>query len=148
MQEIINIISVALPLVFLYFLMTFCIRTVRHPKRIITESNGMKKISTNPSIFGGSSQKQYYYDDEYLYEVKNDVTYKIAFSEIIQIKPGYTKINNRRNWLVSYHKNGVSKQVEFFHNLTLFNHNFSGFLLAVKQANPDADVKTLSFFNL
>ncbi|MEX5410189.1 hypothetical protein [Atlantibacter hermannii] len=148
MREIMNILSVALPMMALFILFRLFFRAVRQPKRIISESNGMKKISGNPSIFRGASQKVYYYDSKYLYEVKNDVTSKIPLSEIIQIKPGYTQINNRRNWLVSYLKHGEKKHVEFFNNLTIFNHNFSGFLSAVKQANPEAEIKALTFFNL
>ena len=143
-----NIISVALPMIVLFILIRLFFRAVRRPKRIISENNGMRKISANPSIFRGSSQKEYYYDSEYLYEIKNDITCKIPLGEIIQIKPGFTTINNRRNWLVSYLRYGEKKQVEFFNNLTLYNHNFSGFLSAVKQANPEAEIKALTFFNL
>ncbi len=148
MREIMNILSAALPLMVLFILIRLFFRAVRHPKRIITEKNGLKKISTNPSIFRGASHKDYYYDSEYLYEVNNDLTRKIPLGEIIQIKPGFTKINNRQNWLVSYLNHGEKKHVEFFNNLTIFNHNFSGFLSAVKQANPQAEIKSLSFFNL
>ena len=148
MREIMNIISVALPMIVLFILIRLFFRAVRRPKRIISENNGMRKISANPSIFRGSSQKEYYYDSEYLYEIKNDITCKIPLGEIIQIKPGFTTINNRRNWLVSYLRYGEKKQVEFFNNLTLYNHNFSGFLSAVKQANPEAEIKALTFFNL
>jgi len=148
MQEIMNILSVALPMMVLFILIRLFFRAVRHPKRLISESNGLKKISANPSIFRGASQKDYYYDSDYLYEINNDITRKIPLGEIIQIKPGFTKINNRQNWLVSYLNHGEKKHVEFFNNLTIFNHNFSGFLSAVEQANPQAEIKALSFFNL
>ena len=36
-------------------------------------------------------------------------------------------VNNRRIWSVSYVENGREKQVQFYPNVTMFNHNFSAF---------------------
>lgn len=149
MREIFTVLVAILPLVLFFIMIRAVFRWIRHPKRLIAEKNGMKKISSNPSIFGGSLYKEhYYYDDQYLYKIKDDMTEKIMLSEIINIKPGFTKVNNRRKWSVTYLRNGSEKEVHFFHNLTLFNHNFSGFLAAVKHANPAAQVKEISFLNV
>ncbi|EOC1287749.1 hypothetical protein ACI09O_001841 [Cronobacter muytjensii] len=108
----------------------------------------MIKISCNPSIFARFAKKEaYFYDSEYLYQVKNGITVKVNFSDILQIKPGFTTLNNRRKWSVIYLNHGQKKEFQFYHNITFFNHNFAVFLLAVKEANPAADVKALSAFN-
>ena len=57
MHESLKIISVALPLIALFILSGFFVRRIRQAKRIITDRNGMKKISANPSIFGGNAGK-------------------------------------------------------------------------------------------
>jgi len=148
MREILNFLLMVIPIIVLLLLIRFFSRTLRHPKRIVAESNGMRKISTNPSFFSRSAQQQYFYDSHYLYEVKNDITHKIQLADIVKIKPGLTKVNNRRKWAVIYLKDGKQKQVEFYHNVTFFNHNFADFLAAVKRVNPEAEIKSLSFFNL
>ncbi|CCJ72295.1 hypothetical protein BN137_1660 [Cronobacter condimenti 1330] len=79
-----------------------------------------------------------------LYKIKGNSTVTIDFSDIIEIKPGFTKISNRRSVVVVYLLYGQKKEVYFYPNLTFFNHNFAQFLIEVKQANPDADVKSLS----
>lgn len=149
MREIMNFLWAVLPMIVFITLMIWFFRRLRHPKKIISESDGMRKISSSPSIFGGSlSDAHYYYDDQFFYEIKNNVTRKTPLVEIIRIKPGYTKINNRRNWCVTSLSNGLKKEVNFFNNLTLFNHNFAGFLQAVKRANPGAEVTELSAFGI
>ena len=136
-------------MILFFILMKWFFNTLRYPKLTNSETDGMKKISCNPSLFSRSSyQADYYYDSYYLYEIKDNITNKIHLPEIIEIRPGYTKINNRRNWSVTYCKNGQKRKVQFFHNLTLFNHNFAVFLAIVKKANPEAKVKNLSFFTL
>ncbi|EOZ1473438.1 MULTISPECIES: hypothetical protein [Enterobacter] len=70
MHESLKIISVALPLIALFILLSFFVRRIRQAKRIISDCNGMKKISANPSIFGGNAGKTWFYDDLFLYEVK------------------------------------------------------------------------------
>lgn len=109
----------------------------------------LKKISANPSIFGGNAGKTWFYDDQFLYEVKNNTTtHKIALANIIKIEPGSTEINGRRPWSVIYRDGANEKQVQFYNNLTLWNRNFTTFLAAVKSANPEAVIKERLFFNL
>lgn len=148
MREIYCALLGTLPIVLFFILMKLFFNTLRHPKLTTSEKGKLKKISCNPSIFSKTSYQEYYYDDCHLYEIKDNVTNKIHLSKIIEIRPGYTKINNRRNWSVTYRKNGLERQVKFFHNLSFFNHDFAGFLATVKQANSEAKVKKLSFFTL
>lgn len=148
MQETVNFLLITLPIIVLFILVNSFSRILRHPKRIIPEDNGRKKISCNPAYFGGSSHKNYYYDDNFLYEVDKRTTCEIDLAKITQIKPGYTKVNNRRKWTITYIKEGEKKQVQFYPNLTVFNHNFADFLTTVKQINPDADIKNVSLFNM
>ncbi|CBA31903.1 unknown protein [Cronobacter turicensis z3032] len=109
----------------------------------------MKQISYNPSLFGwGLTKERYFFDKHSLYRIKGDNTEEINLSDIVSVKPGYTTVNNRRNWVVIYNNNGMKKEARFFHNITLLNHNFAQFLVAVKQANPEADVKEISLFNV
>ena len=70
MYESLKMISVALPLIALFILLRFVVRRIRQAKRLISDHNGMKKISANPSIFGGNAGKTWFYDDLFLYEVK------------------------------------------------------------------------------
>lgn len=148
MQEAINVVLIVLPIILIFIILKTFFRATRHPHRLIVENSGMKKISANPSWFGGSNRSEYYYDRDFLYEIKHGITYQIPMSDIIQIKPGFTKINNRQNWLITYRKEGQKKQVEFYNNLTFFNHNFPDFLATVKQVNPEAEIKNISFFNM
>lgn len=149
MQQIVNVLLGLLPLVVMCLLLRLFLRKLRNPKPAFSASNEMKQISYNPSLFGWSLTKERFcFDKHYLYRIKGDTTEEINLSEIISVKPGYTEINNRRNWVVVYSKNGLQKEARFFHNTTLFNHNFALFLVAVKQANPEADVKEISFFNV
>ena len=148
MHESIKIISVALPLIALFILLSFFVRRIRQAKRIISDRNKMKKISASPSIFGGNAGKTWFYDDQFLYEVKNNATRKIALATIIIIGPGNIEINSRRVWIVIYRDGANEKQVQFYNNLTLWNHNFTAFLTAIKRANPDAVVKERAILNL
>ena len=148
MHESLKILSVALPLIAFFILLSFFVRRIRQAKRIISDPNGMKKISANPSLFGGNAGKTWFYDDQFLYEVKNNATRKIALADIIKIGPGNTEINSRRAWIVIYRDGANEKRVQFYNNLTLWNHNFTAFLAAVKTANPDAVVKERAILNL
>ena len=148
MYESLKMISVALPLIALFILLRFVVRRIRQAKRLISDHNGMKKISANPLIFGGNAGKTWFYDDQFLYEVKNNATRKIALATIIKIGPGNTEINSRRVWSVIYRDGANEKQVQFYNNLTLWNHNFTAFLAAIKRANPDAVVKERAILNL
>lgn len=148
MRESINVLFVVLSFMALIMLIRFFVRRIRHPTRIVADSRGMKKISTHPVWFGGSSGKTYFYDEQYLYEVIKSSTRKIELATIIKIKPGSIVINNRRIWSVSYLEGTREKQVQFYNNLTVFNQNFAAFLEAVKRVNPEADIKAVSLFNL
>ncbi|HIE5561632.1 hypothetical protein [Enterobacter kobei] len=148
MYESLKMISVALPLIALFILLRFVVRRIRQAKRLISNHNGMKKISANPSIFGGNASKTWFYDDQFLYEVKNNATRKIALATIIKIGPGNIEINSRRVWIVIYRDGANEKQAQFYNNLTLWNHNFTAFLTAIKSANPDAVVKERAILNL
>ncbi|HBC0018644.1 TPA: hypothetical protein JG864_000160 [Enterobacter hormaechei subsp. steigerwaltii] len=148
MRESINVLFVVLSFVALIMLIRFFVRRIRHPTRIVADSRGMKKISTHPVWFGGSSGKTYFYDEQYLYEVIKSSTRKIELATIIKIKLGSIVINNRRIWSVTYLEGTREKQVQFYNNLTVFNQNFAAFLEAVKRVNPEADIKAVSLFNL
>ena len=148
MRESINVLFVVLSFVALIMLIRFFVRRIRHPTRIVADSRGMKKISTHPVWFGGSSGKTYFYDEQYLYEVIKSSTRKIELATIIKIKPGSIVINNRLICSVTYLEGTREKQVQFYNNLTVFNQNFAAFLEAVKRVNPEADIKAVSLFNL
>ncbi|KMK16189.1 hypothetical protein ABW06_02390 [Pluralibacter gergoviae] len=148
MREMLNILLTVLPLILLLISIECLRRNMRYPRRIVTEKNGMKKISSNPSFFKRAVHEEYYYDGDFLYEIKNGVTYTIPLSTIIQIKPTSIKVNNRRKWSVLYLQAGIKREVEFFNNLTLFNHNFVAFVQAVQRINPDAMVKKPSLLNI
>ncbi|WP_312927019.1 hypothetical protein [Pseudescherichia sp.] len=148
MREVINILLVILPVIVLFMLIRFFSDMLRHPTRIVAENNGKKKISTNPSYLKKSAYTEYYYDNSYLYEVTDSMTNEIELNKIIKIKPTFTKVNNRRKWSIIYLKAGQEKEVQFYHNLTFANQNFADFLITVKRANPDAEVKKLSFLNI
>ncbi|WP_075192654.1 hypothetical protein [Cronobacter muytjensii] len=148
MKDVLGFSTVLLLPVIFIFLGRWFLNWMRQAKNIVPADNGMMKISCNPSIFARFAKKEaYFYDSEYLYQVKNGITAKVHFSDILQIKPGFTTLNNRRKWSVIYLNHGQKKEFQFYHNITFFNHNFAGFLLAVKEANPAADVKALSAFN-
>lgn len=148
MRESINILFMVLSFAALIMLMRFFVRRIRHPTRIVADGRGMKKISTHPFWFGGSSAKTYFFDEQYLYEARKSGTHKIELAAIVKIKPGSIVVNNRRIWSVSYLEGTGEKQVQFYNNLTVFNQNFVAFLEAVKRVNPEADIKTVSLFNL
>lgn len=149
MQQIFAFFMLIVPVALFWRLMRSFYKSLRHPKKIITESNGLKKISTPPSFFGlFASRTLYYYDDAFFYQIKETVKLKVPLAKIVQVKPGYMKVNNRRNWVVTWQSDGTEKQVSFYHNVTLFNHNFAAFLRAVKEANPQAEVKEISSYSL
>ncbi|ELY4677626.1 hypothetical protein SM017_004141 [Cronobacter turicensis] len=149
MQQIMNVLLSLLPLIVICILLRLFPRNLRNPKPALSDSNEMKQISYNPSLFGwGLTKERYFFDKRSLYRIKGDNTEEINLSDIVSVKPGYTTVNNRRNWVVIYNNNSMKKEARFFHNITLLNHNFAQFLVAVKQANPEADVKEISLFNV
>ncbi|MDV5357524.1 hypothetical protein [Kosakonia sp. SMBL-WEM22] len=151
MKEALIILLGLIPVVLFVTLMRYFYRSLRHPKKIVTESNGLRKISTPPSLFGlFASRTLYYYDEQFFYQIKQKekVTLKVPLAKIVRVKPGYTMVNNRRSWVVTWQSDGGEKQVSFYHNITLFNHNFAVFLHAIKEANPQAEIKELTSFTL
>lgn len=132
MREAISVLLMALPVIGLYLVIRNGVRSFRQPKRIVSDAQGKKKISTNPWFFDCFSRKVYFYDERYFYEIQKDRTTQVELARIVNIKPGSTMVNNRRIWSVSYVENGREKQVQFYPNVTMFNHNFSAFLIAVK----------------
>ncbi|MDK1226953.1 hypothetical protein [Cronobacter turicensis] len=149
MQQIMNVLLSLLPLIVICILLRLFLRNLRNPKPALSDSNEMKQISYNPSLFGwGLTKERYFFDKRSLYRINGDNTEEINLSDIVSVKPGYTTVNNRRNWVVIYNNNSMKKEARFFHNITLLNHNFAQFLVAVKQANPEADVKEISLFNV
>lgn len=149
MREVLSVLVGLIPFILLLTLMRYFYRSLRHPKKIITESNGLRKISTPPSLFGlFASRTLYYYDDAFFYQIKETVKLKVPLAKIVRVKPGYMRVNNRRNWVVTWQSDGAEKQVSFYHNITLFNHNFADFLRAVKEANTQAEVKEISSSSL
>lgn len=149
MHELWKIVLVTLPLMAFIILIGWFLHRLRHPKLSGAEQGGMKKISGNPTYFLSALFKdQYYFDSEYFYEIKNNVTFKIPLSAIISVRPGHTQVNNRRNWRVTFRHETGERSVQFYSNPTFFNQNFAEFLAVVKRENPHADVKDLSFFNL
>lgn len=115
MQQIVNILLGLLPLVVMCLLLWLFLRKLRNPKPAFSASNEMKQISYNSSLFGWSLTKERFcFDKHCLYRIKGDTTDEINLSEIISVKPGYTEVNNRRNWVVVYSKNGQQKEARFF----------------------------------
>ena len=143
-----NIILTVLPLILLLILIECLRRNTRYPRRTVAETNGLKKISSSPSLFKRAGHWEYYYDGDCLYQFKGGVTFTIPLSAITQIKPTSITVNNRRKWSVSYLQDGIKKEVQFFHNLTLFNHNFVAFVQTVQRINPEAMIKKPSLFNI
>jgi len=116
-------------------------------------NQGMRKISTTTKTFrpgkgGQLLPTDYYFDEEYFYEIQLDVKKSVPLSAITKIERDNIKVNNRSFWIVTYMTDGQMKQARFRHNYTLFNTDFADFLEAVKRANPAASVRELTAFSL
>lgn len=114
---------------------------------------GLRRISQTTKTFrpgkgGQLLPTNYYFDEEYLYEIQGDVKISVPLPTITNVERDSIKVNNRSFWIVTYIVNGQTKQVRFRHNYTLFNKAFADFLDAVKRANPEARVRELSAFSL
>jgi len=113
----------------------------------------MKKISANTPILKklGMNTEDYYYDCDFLYQQREGETLcKVPLKNIIRIKVSGTEVSNRRVWLVRYVTGSYSTEREFrvLNNYTLFNREFVGFLAAVKEANPAAEVQEMTLARL
>lgn len=119
-----------------------------------TQANqGIRKISTTTKTFrpgkgGQLLPTDYYFDEEYFYEIQSDVKKSVPLSAITKVERDTMKVNNRSFWIVTYVVEGQTKQARFRHNYTLFNTAFADFLDAVKRASPDASVRKLSILSL
>lgn len=51
MREAISVLLMALPVIGLYLVIRNGVRSFRQPKRIVSDAQGKKKISTNPWFF-------------------------------------------------------------------------------------------------
>ncbi|MEC5319712.1 hypothetical protein VSX61_12330 [Brenneria populi subsp. brevivirga] len=146
MQEVYSLLLHILSPILLILLIRRIFYRLRDKKESADANDGaMKKISVNSfflRLFGASRE------DYYFYQVREGKNHKIPFSDIISVKPKAIKINNRSVWAVRYLVHGLEKEIAFVHNLSFFNRNFSGFLSAVKSANPDADIKDLTLLTL
>lgn len=119
-----------------------------------TQANqGIRKISTTTKTFrpgkgGQLLPTDYYFDEEYFYEIQADVKKSVPLRAITKVERDTIKVNNRSFWIVTYVVEGQTKQARFRHNYTLFNTAFADFLDAVKRASPDASVRKLSILSL
>ena len=119
-----------------------------------TQANqGIRKISTTTKTFrpgkgGQLLPTDYYFDEEYFYEIQADVKKSVPLRAITKVERDTIKVNNRSFWIVTYVVEGQTKQARFRHNYTLFNTAFADFLDAVKRASPDASVDKLSILSL
>jgi hypothetical protein len=130
---------------------TYVSKMATSAKRHASKS-GMRKISTTTKTFrpgkgGQLLPTDYYFDEEYFYEIQLDVKKSVPLSAITKVERDTIKVNNRSFWIVTYVVEGQTKQARFRHNYTLFNTAFADFLDAVKRANPEACVRELSAFS-
>lgn len=105
----------------------------------------IKRISAKAPILRIFSvcRVDYYYDEEFLYQMKNtEIINKVPLKNIVKIKKTTTKLNNRWVWAVRYATGTYQgeKEFRFLNNVTLVNRDFLGFLDAVKAANPAAEL--------
>ena len=119
-----------------------------------TQANqGLRKISLTTKTFrpgkgGQLLPTDYYFDEDYFYEIQLDVKKSVPLRAITKVERDTIKVNNRSFWIVTYVVEGQTKQARFRHNYTLFNTAFADFLDAVKRASPDASVDKLSILSL
>lgn len=95
--------------------------------------------------------EDYYYDSDFLYQQREGETLcKVPLENIIRIKVSGTEVSNRRVWRVRYVSGPYKTEREFsvLNNYTLFNRDFAGFLAAVREANPAAEVQEMTFGRL
>ena len=86
MREAISVLLMALPVIGLYLVIRNGVRSFRQPKRIVSDAQGKKKISTNPWFFDCFSRKVYFYDDRYFYEIQKDRTTQVELARIVNIQ--------------------------------------------------------------
>ncbi|RDT53769.1 hypothetical protein DXF93_15785 [Escherichia coli] len=147
-----NFIQAILPLLALIGL-AFVFPKWRRRQNDTQANQGIRKISTTTKTFrpgkgGQLLPTDYYFDEEYFYEIQADVKKSVPLRAITKVERDTIKVNNRSFWIVTYVVEGQTKQARFRHNYTLFNTAFADFLDAVKRASPDASVRKLSILSL
>ena len=105
----------------------------------------IKRISAKAPILRIFSvcRVDYYYDEEFLYQMnKKEIINKVPLKNVVKIKKTTTKLNDSWVWAVRYATGTYQgeKEFRFLNNVTLFNHDFLGFVEAVKAANPAAEI--------
>ncbi|MCX8959586.1 hypothetical protein EHW64_20610 [Erwinia psidii] len=113
----------------------------------------VRKISANTPILRklGMNLEDYFFDDLFLYQIRNGETInKVPLEKIISIKLTGTVIANRRVWLVVCHSEPDRTESAFriVNNYTVFNRDFAAFLDRVRTANPSARVQKITFFRI
>ncbi|WP_158149598.1 hypothetical protein [Pantoea agglomerans] len=153
MHQIFSFIISLLSLVFIILLIWSFFRPLPFKKGPSPSPREMKKISANTPILKklGMNTEDYYYDSDFLYQQRDGETLcKVPLENIIRIKVSGTEVSSRRVWLVRYVTGSYSTEREFrvLNNYTLFNRDFAGFLAAVKEANPAAEVQEMTLGRL
>jgi hypothetical protein len=153
MHQIFSFIISLLSLVFIILLIWSFFRPLPLKKWPSPSPREMKKISANTPILKklGMNTEDYYYDSDFLYQQRDGETLcKVPLENIIRIKVSGTEVSSRRVWLVRYVTGSYSTEREFrvLNNYTLFNRDFAGFLAAVKEANPAAEVQEMTLGRL
>lgn len=108
-----------------------------------------KKISMHPLLGCLILQNNdYYFDNQYLYEIAKGRITKVELTKIIEINKDTISISNRRVWYIKCELDDEIRIFRFLHNYTLWNNNFVVFLGAVKRCNPQAKVLTFSLLSM
>ncbi|MGC0942473.1 hypothetical protein WKH32_21440 [Pantoea agglomerans] len=153
MHQIFSFIVSLLPLALIILFIWYCFRPLPLKKGLPPSPDLMKKISANTPILKklGMNTEDYYYDSGFLYQQRDGETLcKVPLENIIRIKVTGTEVSNRRVWLVRYVTGSYRTKREFrvLNNYTLFNRDFAGFLAAVREANPTAEVQEMTLGRL
>jgi len=153
MHQIFSFIISLLSLAFFILLIWSFFRPLPLKKGPPPSPGEMKKISANTPILKklGMNTEDYYYDSDFLYQQREGETLcKVPLENIIRIKVTGTEVSSRRVWLVRYVTGAYKTGREFrvLNNYTLFNRDFAGFLAAVKEANPAAEVQEMTLGRL
>ncbi|WP_263056358.1 hypothetical protein [Pantoea agglomerans] len=153
MHQIFSFIVSLLPLALIILFIWYCFRPLPLKKGLPPSPDLMKKISANTPILKklGMNTEDYYYDSGFLYQQRDGETLcKVPLENIIRIKVTGTEVSNRRVWLVRYVTGSYRTEREFrvLNNYTLFNRDFAGFLAAVREANPTAEVQEMTLGRL
>lgn len=153
MHQIFSFIVSLLPLALIILFIRYCFRPLPLKKGLPPSPGEMKKISANTPILKklGMNTEDYYYDSDFLYQQRDgEILCKVPLENIIRIKVTGTKVSNRRVWLVRYVTGSyrTERELRVLNNYSLFNRDFAGFLAAVREANPAAEVQEMTLGRL